>query len=316
MNDWAGRRVLVTGAAGFIGANLVRALLDRGAEVHGLVRPDGDVWRLRDLPASLTLQAASIADRARMAGVVAACAPDLVFHLAARGVLHAEQRDPETLVANLLGTACVLEACAARGDLRVVHLGGASEYGKHAGPLCEDDRADPATFYGVTKACATLLARQLARERGLRLTILRPFSVYGPWEARRRFVPSLIAAALDGKELALTPAGLRRDFVHVADVVDACLAAGQRDLPPGEIVNVGSGDEHSNEEVVRLLEEVSGLRVRTRPGAFPPRAADSAHRLASTDKARALLGWTPRHDLASGLRMTFDWWAARAVRAR
>ena len=143
--------------------------------------------------------------------------------------------------------------------------------------------------------------------------ILRPFSVYGPWETPSRLIPSAIRAALDGLELPLTAPGYRRDLVHVDDVVDACLAAATVDVPPGEIVNVGTGQEWTNEEVVSAISAVMGREIRTRPGEYPARLSDTAHWIADTRKAEQLLGWLPRRPLRDGLEQTVRWWTAQPV---
>jgi nucleoside-diphosphate-sugar epimerase len=204
---------------------------------------------------------------------------------------------------------------------RFVHLGSWLEYAPRASPLREDLSADPASFRGVAKAAATLLCRQFSRERKWPLAVLRLFSVFGPWETSTRFVPSAIRAALDGGELSLTPAGVRRDFVFVDDVVEACLLAAVADIRPGEVINIGSGEEHANEEVVALVERASGGTVRVRPGEHPLGAHDGAHCAAEIQRAREVLGWAPRHSLAEGIAKFVDWvrqheYGARSDRGR
>ena len=128
--------------------------------------------------------------------------------------------------------------------------------------------------------------RQFSREREWPLAVLRLFSVFGPWETSTRFVPSAIRAALDGGELSLTPPGICRDFVFVDDVVEACLLAAVADIRPGEVINVGSGEAHANEEVVALVERASGRAVRVRSGEHPLGPHDGAHCAAEIQRAR------------------------------
>jgi nucleoside-diphosphate-sugar epimerase len=137
--------------------------------------------------------------------------------------------------------------------------------------------------------------------------VVRLFSVYGPWEARHRLVPQAIRAALTGEELPLTGPELRRDFVFVDDVVDACLRAASVDAALGEAINIGTGVETANEELVAEVERVIGKEVRTRIGAYSARETDSAHWRADISKAKRLLGWEPRYTLAAGLARTAAW---------
>ena len=310
MTTCSGASIVVTGAAGFIGANLVRRLAALGARVHAIVAPSSALWRLEDDPA-LVLHRADLTDAAALEGVMHRAAPDLVFHLAARGASRHGLGTATLAHANVVGTANLLEATARLPLVRFVHVGGSSEYGPRDTPMREDDRLDPITPYGASKAAATLLCRQHARAHGRPLVVLRPFSVYGPWESPSRLVPSAIRAALDGYELPLTAPGFRRDLVHVDDVVDACLAAATIELPPGEIVNVGSGQEWTNEEVVGAISDVTGRVIRTRPGAYDARLSDTAHWVADIRKAEQLLGWTPRRMLREGLEQTVRWWTAQ-----
>lgn len=309
----SGARVLVTGAAGFVGANLARALLEEGAEVHGLVRPGTSSWRLAGLTGELALHAADLTDVEGLGGAVAAARPEVVFHTAAAGGHPASRSERETaLRVSVLGTANLLEELRWNEVGRFVHVGSSLEYGPKPGPLTETDVLEPATFRGAAKAAATLVCLQLAHEAGRPVTVLRPLSVYGPWEQPSRLVPSAVRAARYGEPLPLTAPGVGRDFVFVDDVVEACLlaarAGGEVD---GEIVNVGSGIQTSNEELVAAVERVTGSRIVTLPGRHPSSPPDTGTWLADVTKARELLGWTPRHTLEQGLAETVEWLRAR-----
>lgn len=309
MSDWRGQRVLVTGAAGFIGTNLVASLGRAGAEVHGLVRASTDRWRLDALAPRLVTHVADLADGARLSAIMRDVRPDVVFHTAAAGDHHpasASQRYA-AFTDTVLGTASLCEALAAAGVGRLVYLGSSLEYGPAGVPLDESRALRPTTFRGVTKACATLLCSQAAHETGTPVVLLRPFSVYGPWESGSRFVATVMRALGTGGDLPLTRPGIRRDFVFVADVVEACLRAATAPAALGEIINIGSGCQTTNEALVDLAQEVAGVRVRVLPGAFPERPVDTGHWVADIDKARRLLDWSPRYSLACGLAETYRW---------
>ncbi len=308
MHELQGRHVLVTGAAGFIGANLVQALLRYGAEVHAIIRPNSNLWRIEKLLPDLHLHAVDITDREGLKKTVLETSPEIIYHLAARGVSPAFQERYEILRTNILGTFNLLEATAPLDYQLFVHLGGSSEYGAKHGPMRELDCPEPQTFYGTAKAAATLLCQQHARANGRPVVTLRAFSVYGPWESPSRLIPTAIRAALGDHELALTAAGYRRDFIFVEDLVEACLLALRAvRVCPGEIINIGTGEQWSNEEVVDLIQAVTGRRIKVRVGTYPARASDKAHWVADIGKARSLLGWEPRHPLRAGLEKTVAW---------
>ena len=315
MNRWRETPVLLTGAAGFIGANLTRRLTDFGARVHALVRPATDLWRLDGMVSRLAVHHADLVDRAAVAEIVRTAAPDVIFHLAARGATRHDLDAGELFAANVLGTVNLLTATRARPATRFVHLGGSSEYGPRSTPLRETNRLEPVTAYGSSKAAATLACQQFARAHRRPIVILRPFSVYGPWESPSRLIPAAIRAAFESTELPLTPPGFRRDLIYVDDVVDACLLAATCDVGAGEIINVGTGQQWSNEEVVGAVERVSGRPIQTRAGQYQPRLSDTAHWVADTAKAEQVLGWKATRTLESGLEETVSWWAAHPRRS-
>jgi nucleoside-diphosphate-sugar epimerase len=310
MTRWQGTSVLMTGAAGFIGANLARRLIDLGAHVDALVGPSTSLWRLEEVRPRLAIQRVNVADAMLLTAAVQAAAPEIIFHLAAQGAASHDVDAAQLFSTNVLGTLNLLSATQPLSYARLVLVGGSSEYGPRQEPLRETDRLEPVTPYGASKAAATLASQQFARAHHRPVVIVRPFSVYGPWEAPSRLIPTAILAAFEQRELPLTAPGYRRDLVYVADVVDACLLAATRDVPPGEIVNVGTGREWSNEEVVRIIERVSGRPIHTRVGQYRPRLSDTAHWVADVTKAEQVLGWTARRSLEAGIGETVSWWAA------
>lgn len=308
MTGLADRPALVTGAAGFVGANLVRGLLAQGARVHALVRPASDLWRLERVRPSLRLLEADLADPVAVKNAVDGIQPAFVFHLAfPGGHAQGERQRREMILDGVGGTHHLLEALRESHFERLVVLGSFLEYGPHDRPLLESDGLRPATFRGVAKAMATLLCQQFAREVGRPVVILRPFSIYGPWESPGRLVPTAILAAIDGRPLPMTRPGFSRDLVYVADVVEACLMAAVHELDPGEVLNVGTGRQWSNDEVVSAVEEVTGTPIQRIENAHPASLSDTGHSVAETSRARNLLGWTPRVGLRQGLEATFAW---------
>lgn len=302
-----GCRALVTGATGFIGANLTRALLAVGADVHAVVRRGSNKRRIAEIEPRLSLHEADLTNRDAVRQAVDAARPDVVFHLAKHRGNPVRMDTLAALRTNTEGVLNLLEAVAGRPLKGFVHVGSSFEYAFGKAPLKETDRLEPATVHGATKAAATLLCQQAARQGRMPLVILRVFTVYGPWEDRNRLVPTAIRAALEGGEIDLTGPELSHDWVLVDDVVEALLRAVAIDLPPGEIVNVATGREATNEEVVALIGELTGRPVRVRVGAYQKRDWDSAHWVADVGKAERVLGWKAAHSLRDGLAATIAW---------
>jgi nucleoside-diphosphate-sugar epimerase len=309
MSVQPGTRAFVTGASGFIGATLVRRLLRAGATVSAAVRPGSDLHRLRDIQNAIAFHTLDAQDSEAAARVLETAAPDVIFNLAT-------WRPPNPPVVaertNAGGLTSLLRYAAPHGA-RVIHMGSSLEYGDRSRPCREDAVANADTVHGAAKAAASRLGRAYAESTGCRLVILRLFQVYGPHDRPTRFLPSLIDAALAGRPFALTPRGLRRDWVYVDDVVEAALAAASASLPPGEIVNIASGRESTNEEIVSLVERCAGRTVRIDAQPYAPRSWDGTHWVADIDKAKRLLQWTPTYTLALGLERTVEWHRARVV---
>ena len=300
-----GGPVLVTGATGFVGANVVRALLDHRADVHIIVRPTSDLWRLQDVVPRLHVHVSDMTDNDGLDRAFSTSRPRVVLHFATpRGDgPDAGQRLQEEIVR---GAEVMGRLVAEYSVERLIVTGSSLEYGPSDVPLEEDMCMAPTTAHGLAKARAASVLLQAATD-GTSVCVLRLFHVYGPWESAHRFVPTILRTAYDGGLLPLTAAGIRRDWVYVDDVVDAVWRACGLEAP-AEIINVGTGREYSNEEVVRTVERVTGRRLDTLAGAFPARPTDAAHRRADWSKAARLLGWSPRHDIDAGIRRTLDWW--------
>lgn len=312
MTGLTGLRVLVTGGAGFVGANLLRELLAREADVHAVVRARTDTWRIDALRPRLRLHDADITDAARIAAIVRAIDPHVVFHMAKH------RGNPSTLDyraaydANVAATLNLLEPCVGAPSLvRFVHAGSSLEYDLRRSPLRESDALAPQTIHGVTKAAATLLCQQFAQQHGVPAVVLRLFTVYGPWEGAARFVPSLMRAALTNRPIALTRAGLTHDWIHVDDVVEACLRAVSAEGIEGEVLNVATGVTHTNEDLVEAVEALTRCPIAREVEPFPARPWDTDVWVADVTKSAARLGWRASTTLGDGLRRTLAWFAAQ-----
>lgn len=308
-----GRRVLVTGAAGFLGANLVRALLERGSQIGAVVRPGGSQERVAGLETELELHAVDLRAAEDVAALVGLFRPELAVNLAMPGGHPPTAADRlEQLEVSALGTARLVEALASAGCCdRLVHVGSSLEYGPKAEPMREGDRLAPTTTRGASKAAAALVCLAWARALGLQAIVLRPFSVYGPFESGSRLVPSALRAALAGTELPLTEPGIARDFVYVGDVVDAILRALEAPGVDGQILNVGTGRQTTIEELVEAVRRVTGRELRVRPGAYPILPHDVRTWVADVGRAREILGWMSATGLEEGLRRTLAWLETR-----
>jgi len=306
-------RALVTGGAGFIGSNLVDALLAEGAEVT--VVDDLSTGRRANLDAALAagavLHRLDVVDGPALRAVVAAARPEVVFHLAAQIDVRRSVADPAADArVNVEGTANVLEAAREAGAGRVVlsSTGGALYGEAEQVPTPEEAPIRPLSPYGQSKHAAEGYCALYARLHGLPTTVLRYANVYGPRQdpLGEGGVIAIFCGKLAGGEQPTVYGDGRqtRDYVHVDDVVRANLLAAAAATPDGPL-NIGSGVETSVLDLVEVFGAHAGA-AGFEPRFEPPRAGEVLRSCLSAERAAAALGWTPAIDLAAGVRSTLD----------
>ncbi len=297
---------IVTGGAGFIGSNLVDALLARGDEV--VVVDDLSTGKRTNLPAGARLAEVDIRAPG-LADVFAEARPEVCFHLAAQADVPTSVRRPDfDAEVNVVGTVRVLQAAGDGTHVVFVSTGGAL-YGECIRPAREDDPRRPLSPYGVAKLAGEEYLLAWNRLRGTRHSVLRLANVYGPRQ-ESSLEGGVVAIFLDamaaGRETTIYgDGGQTRDFVHVHDVVRALLLAPGR----GGVYNVGSGVETS---VAMLHERCRAVAGDKRlPRLAPAREGDVLRSVLDVSLAELELGWRPELPLDEGLRATWDWIANR-----
>ncbi|MGA9998163.1 MAG: NAD-dependent epimerase/dehydratase family protein [Pyrinomonadaceae bacterium] len=302
------KRVLITGATGFVGANLARRLLRDGQEVHLLVRPVHSVWRIEDVREHVRLHEAALEDSESLARIVGDIRPDWIFHLAAHGAYPLQTDVRQMVSANITGTMNLVEACLKIGFEAFVNTGSSSEYGFKDHAPSEEELLEPNSNYGVTKASATLFCRHTAQKAGVHLPTLRLYSVYGPYEEPTRLMPSLIVKGLRGKLPPLVSPDIARDYVYVDDVSDAYLLAATRPAEElGAIYNVGTGRQTSLSEVVLVARRAMNIEAEPQWGSMPERQWDTNVWVADSRKIQETLGWRASHSFEQGFLKMLGW---------
>jgi len=307
-------RVLVTGGAGFIGAAVVEALVRDGASV--VVLDDLSTGREANLAAvreRIVFHRGSILDPEALARAVAGT--DCIIHLAARTSVPRSVAEPlETNRVNVEGTLAVLEAARQAGVRRVVYAASSSAYGESATlPKVETQPPAPLSPYAVSKLAGELYAAVYTRLHGLETVALRYFNVYGPRQnpdsPYAAVLARFLAALADGDSPVVYGDGEQtRDFTYVADAAAATVAACTAPEARGVVLNIAGGRRVSLNQVLALLEPITGRPVR--PRYAPPRPGDIRHSAADIRRAAALLGWRPQVSLEEGLRRTWQWMLA------
>ena len=321
---FAGRRVLVTGAAGFIGMHVARALCDGGAEVLGVddFDPYYDVAlkeaRARTLAAypNFALARTDLAEAEACAALFRDKAPVAVVHLAAQpGVRHSLIAPGAYVRNNLVAFGHVLEGCRHAGVRHLVYASSSSVYGaNHVLPFSEDQQVDhPVSLYAATKKANELMAHSYSHLFRLPATGLRFFTVYGPW-GRPDQAPMLFTRAiLAGRPIDVFNEGrMRRDFTYVDDIAEGVVRMLARppvadtDGAPHAIYNIGHHDAVELETFIALLERLLGRRAIRNPRPMQP--GDVPATYASIDRLRQATGFVPKTSLADGLAHFVAWY--------
>jgi len=302
------KRALVTGATGFVGANLARRLLQDGHEVHLLLRPGYSPWRIHAIQDDVCLHTVDLGDVEALASVVCQIRPDWVFHLAVYGAYSSQTDLRQMVQTNINGTINLVETCLRAGFKAFVNTGSSSEYGFKDHAPSETEWLEPNSYYAITKASATLFCRYTAQSLGVHLPTLRLYSVYGPYEEPIRLMPTLILRGLSGDLPPLVNPDIARDYVYVEDVVNAyLLAASIPGQEAGAVYNVGTGVQATIRQVVEVARQVLGIVIEPQWGSMPNRCWDTNSWVANNQKIRDDLGWQPRCSLAQGFRRMVDW---------
>ncbi|WP_245948291.1 NAD-dependent epimerase/dehydratase family protein [Paenibacillus sambharensis] len=297
-------KAIVTGGAGFIGSHLTDALLAAGTEVHIIDDLSSGDW-LRASPRARLHQLDVCGPEA--CRTAAAIKPDVIYHLAAQADVQRSIQNPGLdLSVNVQGTINMLEACRLASGCKLVFASTSAVYGDLAkNILTEDDPARPISFYGLSKLTAEHYIRLYARLFGVPYTILRYGNVFGPRQTAKG-EGGVVAVFMDrvaaGEPLGVNGDGEQtRDFIYVADIVQANLAAASRG--DGETLHASTGHPTSVNTLIRLLEELhpAGVSAQYRPA----KAGDIRHSCLSTNHAAACLGWSPAYSFAEGIEETY-----------
>jgi len=316
---WRDRRVLVTGANGFVGSWLCQRLVDEGARVVVLLRDHipGANFHLLGLDGRVDAVSGGLEDLDLVSRTVAEYEVDTCFHLAAQAIVGVANRSPlSTFETNIRGTWNLLEGLRLSGTLRALVVASSDKaYGRHEKlPYKEDAPLIPRYPYDTSKACADLLARCYHHSFGLPVAVTRFANIYGGGDLNfSRIVPDTLRAVLRGEAPVIRSDGTpERDFIHVDDVVDLYLRIARRF--PGEDVagQIFNGGHNRPVKVLDLVEMILALsgRADLEPdvrGKDAGRGEIDRQWLDAT-KARELLGWEPKLGLEAGLKRTLEWY--------
>lgn len=312
---WKNKKVLVTGAGGFIGSHLVERLHAEGAQVRAFTRYNsrGDAGLLRLVPKDVLSQMEIIGGDIRDSSAIfkATEGMDIVFHLGALiSIPYSYLHPREVAESNLMGTLNILQACQEHKISRVVHTSTSEVYGTaRYVPINEEHPLQGQSPYSASKIGADKLAESFYCAYNLPVVTVRPFNTFGPRQSARAIIPTIITQVLASNSLKLGNLESTRDFTFIDDTVDGFLKAAETPGVEGQTFNLGTGVEVSVGQLAEKIMQLTGkqLEVKKDTQRLRPDKSEVMRLLSDNSRARDLLHWAPRISLDEGLSRVIDW---------
>lgn len=324
--SWKGKKVLVTGAGGFIGGSIARSLLRMGAQVTCLFRhqttEDYIKFRVNVQPKmdGAIFWDGDVSDYKLLCEIISTGEIEYVFHLAANAIVRVAAKDPmSTYQANVMGTVALLEACRNVGRVKKIVVASSDKaYGDHLKlPYNETMALQPKNTYDTSKACADMIARTYAANYGMPICVTRCSNVYGPGdENMSRIIPNSITRILrrERPQLYSDVAEMEREFVYIDDVVDAFLLLGESgDHTNGQAFNVGRNEAYAVSAVVEQISKMMTGDCKVEIIPRDPVFKEIQRQCIDPKLLECATGWKAKMDLQSGLRETIEWYRDRLI---
>lgn len=307
LNQLRHKKILVTGATGFVGSHLTRRLVELGLDVTILKRHNSNTSRIKDLKDKIETVDADLRDINHLRNALSKIKPEIVFHFATYGNFSHETDKNKIIATNLNGTKNLIEILLDSKIKLFINTGSSSEYGKYDTPMSELLPLNPVSTYGLTKASVSLLCTKFYETKKFPVTTLRLFTPYGPFDHPSRLIPSVITSILMGDDLNLTGGEQERDYIFIDDVIDAYIKVTEVTDIAGKVINIGSGKGTKVRDIANNIKHLSGYNKEPNWGALPYRDDEIFKWSADIRLAKELLNWRPRTTLEDGLKKTYEW---------
>lgn len=306
---YKGRKVLITGGAGFFAHHLTKRMVEYGAKVFVMVKYKSVIDNIRLLAVWDDIQIIE-ADLRNADSLVQIkeIEPEFIFHFAAYNhvgdsFLHVQ----EAIQSNAVGSINLFESYD--GYTRFVYIDTSEVYGYQSSvPFVESMTPFPTSPYAIGKYTGELYARMKHHVNNLPINIIRPFNVFGPYQSPKAVIAETIIKCLRGVEINATEGVQTREFNFVHNLIDAILLSATNDDAIGQVLNLGSGEEVSIKELITLIHKLTNSESKLAIGSLPYRPTEIWRMYSNSDKARKLLNWEPRYSFEEGIKQTIDWY--------
>ncbi|PIU55464.1 MAG: NAD-dependent dehydratase [Deltaproteobacteria bacterium CG07_land_8_20_14_0_80_38_7] len=309
------KKVLITGATGFIASHLVEALAERYYDVRVFVHYNSrsDLGLLRCLPLQILDKLDIVWGDLRDSDSVtrAVKGMDIVFHLGALIAIPYSYEDPSNYVqTNIVGTTNILNACLRSSVQRLIHTSTSEVYGTACyKPIDEKHPLQAQSPYAASKLAADKLALSYYMSFDLPVSVIRPFNCFGPRQSLRAIIPTILSQAIFSDEILVGNVEVSRDWTFISDLVDGFIKLAETSGLVGEVINIGTGKERSVAQVIKAIEILldKKLKVTIDKKRFRPQKSEVYSLIADNSKAEKLIGWKSTVSFEDGLKKTIDW---------
>lgn len=313
--DLIQKRVLVTGAGGFIGSHLVEKLVSLGARVRCFVRyrGDGGIGELENLSKEILEKIEIVRGDLKNVDSVKRAIKNIevVFHLGALIAIPYSYEDPRDFIeTNVLGTLNILRNCQEENVEKIIITSTSEVYGTAIySPIDEKHPLQPQSPYSASKIAADNIALSFYRTYNLPVTIIRPFNTFGPRQSTRAVIPTIITQALTKDSIKLGSLSPKRDFNFVEDTVEGFIKIAESDNSEGKVINIGSGKTISIGGIIEIIKKIMGkdFIVETDEERIRPEKSEVGFLLCDNTKAKNILGWEPKNSFEEGLHQTIHY---------
>ena len=314
-NHWSRKKVLVTGAGGFIGSHLIERLIDLGADVKGFVRYNSrNDWGLLEIIPSQKLDSLQIisGDLQDYDAVFSAVRDvDVIFHLGSLiSIPYSYIRPRDTIENNILSTLNILTAARDLGVEKVVHTSSSEVYGTALYvPIDEKHPLQGQSPYSASKIGADKIAESFYCSFDLPVATIRPFNTYGPRQSARAIIPTIITQAIEQEKIKLGSLFPTRDYTFVKDTVNGFISTAESKSSIGEVINIGSNFEISMGDLAQRISSLlnKDIMIMQDSSRVRPLKSEVKRLWCDNAKAKRLLGWEPQVSLDEGLKETIEW---------
>ncbi|MCY6482749.1 GDP-mannose 4,6-dehydratase [Clostridium aestuarii] len=301
------KKILITGASGFVGSCLAESLVNEGYDVNLIVRSTSNLWRLQKIRNDVKIYYVDLYDEYKLNKIIKVINPEYIFHLATYGGYPFQHEISKIISTNINGTINLINACKNIDYKSFINIGSSSEYGLKENPMRECNLLEPINLYGITKSTATLYCNMIAKTQKKPINTIRLFSVYGYYEDKKRLVPSVILSCLKGEDPKLACGDTVRDFIFVEDVVELLKYIAFDIKTQGKIYNAGYGKQHTVREMVQTIISQCNPNLQPVWNVFKSNRSDTDRWESDMSLVKKELSWIPKYNLKEGILKDIEW---------